>query len=781
MPVSGEPLYGASLIQGVGSFHRTDLARLNRNRRRLSPVQRRIVDLASMKNYKTPDSLYNALYQATQHPHLTAELVPKPLQANPATFLIASEGADTLRGLVDGHSDHRSGGPKGGPGHSPGSDRSTPPIPPVQTNDAQTQDPIVSGHRTQTDHPTTRTQETQDPITSGHRTQTEDVPTSDAQTQDPSTSAGETQTDDRVTGKRKRQDDSTSDKRRKLNEPSSEELPRRRGSSRVPPWVRHRRDVNVRRYTQGVTLQPQRVAANYMTSLMHTSVNALPHMALVSGMLVHNGGHGRLEGVVRTMTESMPAWAIDALFHGFLGVSEGLAAPEQIVPRMEALQQMVRSYLQPDENVYTLGQLWRETASAMRQEEMPEGLQQISSLVNEGRVGRETFRMIQGAALEPRSVFAFTGADIANLDAVQNMLQDPDTARRELPLALNRFFAEADAAFGGALRSRTAYTGEPAFFTRLNQEDTLTQGIHDWMRQYYRAITGSESVQAETPAYEQGLEARRNYVRDSMTSVLGLAGTAFLARSVFRYVNEGAPANPDEQRAFGEPDQEDLDTVRGRWSERYRPVRLGRQQNWYMAEGQSGPPAREAFQQQPVEHQGPDDQLEPINEEDMFIGDLQDELGNDPRTPRRRVVDEVLEPINRIVRNHDRAVILQDPNRRNSRQEAVRHAVGTGLLALNEMAPNEWHYLRGRLQALREEQPPAAFDRRRPYAPYSMFTASDLAHDDPDIRNDSVETLGGDRRMRGPGLGFQPGEGGWRERTRAAEQQDPVIGLTGPG
>jgi hypothetical protein len=82
MPVSSEPFYGGSFIQGVGSFHRTDLVRLNKNRRRLSPVQRRIVDLASLKNYRTPDSLYNALYQATQHPHLTAELVPEPLQAH---------------------------------------------------------------------------------------------------------------------------------------------------------------------------------------------------------------------------------------------------------------------------------------------------------------------------------------------------------------------------------------------------------------------------------------------------------------------------------------------------------------------------------------------------------------------------------------------------------------------------------------------------------------------------------------------------------------------------
>jgi len=127
MPVSSEPFYGGSFIQGVGSFHRTDLVRLNKNRRRLSPVQRRIVDLASLKNYRTPDSLYNALYQATQHPHLTAELVPEPLQANPATFLAASHGSDVLRDLVDDFPAPRppgGGPPGGGPPRGPkGDDR----------------------------------------------------------------------------------------------------------------------------------------------------------------------------------------------------------------------------------------------------------------------------------------------------------------------------------------------------------------------------------------------------------------------------------------------------------------------------------------------------------------------------------------------------------------------------------------------------------------------------------------------------------------------------------
>ena len=866
MPVSSEPFYGGSLIQGVGSFHNTDLARLHKNRRRLSPVQRRIVDLASMKKYSTPDSLYNALYQATQHPHLTAELVPKPLQANPATFLIASEGPDTLRGLVDGHSDPPRGGPSGprggkrgpgggpggrpGGGGSPGLSSTTTQEP--TSSEAQTQDPVTS--QAQTDEPSTSEAQTQDPVTGDHRTQTDDVPTTSRAAQEP--------TDD-VTGKRQRQDDpadptrgyESAAKRRRLGEPSSEDLPLRRGRSSVPPWARHRRDVNVRRYTQGVTLQSQRVAANYMTSLMHTSVNALPQLSLVSGMLVHNGGHGRLERVVRQMTDSMPAWAVDSLFHGFLGVSEGLAAPDQIVPRMEDLQETVRSYLRPDENVYTLGQLWREVSDAMRQGEEPEGLRQVSSLVNDGRVGRETFNMIQNAATEPRSMFAFTGADIANFGAVSNMPQD--RLRRELPLATSRFLVEGEAAFGNALDSRTAHTDGHALYTRLNREDTATEGIHEWMRRYYRAITGSEAVQTEAPAYEQGLEARRNYVRDSMASVLGLAGTAFLARSVFRYANEGAPANPE---GFDEPDQRNLDAHRGQWSQVYRPVYRGVDWNGqrysYMDETESITPPNEAFQnrpQQPVVQQNgqrpADDmalfrraqaalaahdraqregrnvaqvndspimdrvirfiraanrgedpgmiplidlrqttralergereaQLAPIDEDEELVQDQQQGLEDDPRTPRRRVVDEVLEPINRIVRNYDRAAVLQDPNRRNTRQEAVRHAVNTGLLTLNQMAPDEWHYLRGRLQALREEQPPAAYDRRRPNAPYSMFTLRDLANDDVEAPNDAAEALGGDSRMRGPGLGFQPGEGNWRGRTRQARTEDSVIALT---
>ena len=133
MPVTGEPFVGGSFIQGVGSFHKTDLVRLQKNRRRLSPAQRRVVDLASLKNYRTPDSLYNALYQATQHPHLTAQLVPEPLQGNPSTFIEASHGPETLRELVDEppaqppapRNRRRGGGQrKGAP------DRPTPPVSP---------------------------------------------------------------------------------------------------------------------------------------------------------------------------------------------------------------------------------------------------------------------------------------------------------------------------------------------------------------------------------------------------------------------------------------------------------------------------------------------------------------------------------------------------------------------------------------------------------------------------------------------------------------------------
>ena len=843
MPVSSEPFYGGSLIQGVGSFHNTDLARLHKNRRRLSPVQRRIVDLASMKKYPTPDSLYNALYQATQHPHLTAELVPKPLQANPATFLIASEGPDTLRGLVDGHSDDPppggpppgGGGPKGGrpPGGPPGGDdRPTPPASPassaVQVDDdtpttsSATQAPPKSDRRTQASGPPTGVSATQDPLTGESAAQTDDRPTTSSATQDPVTGSRETQVDEpvtdsninrtrdrsatrEVTGKRGRRDvdanafpsdDTSPRKRPRLGEASSEEVPVRRGSSRVPPALRHRRHVNVRRYTQGVTLSPQQTAANYLTSLMHTSVNALPHIALVSGMLVHNGGHARLEAVVRGMTNTMPPWAVDALFQGFQGVSEGLAGPEQIVPRMESLQRMVRAFLSPDENAPNLGQLWSGIRGAMEREEEPEALQEISRLLREGGIVQETFNMIQSAGLPHRRSFIPSQEDMFNVAYVENVLQDRERVRRELPLALNHFLRVGHMAFENVAQSARVYG--PHAYVFEDHERSLGRGIYNWTRRYYRAITGRESTPDDNePAHGAGLEARRAYVRDSMTSVLGLAGTAFLARAALRYVNFGANLHyPPDDREFEEHYERFNERItREPGGLRMRTLPTSEERPAWTEDGEvhaniEQPPARdETFSNPRPRDRLVNQQAEPVDEHQMAEGEehmqqLQDGHANDPQASRHRVVNEVLRPINERIRAFDRSpVVFRSLQQRlAARQDAMREAIDGGLNRLNHIAPNEWRMLRENLRMRRNEgQPAAAYDPRRPNAPFSMFTTGVLRRDDPDVNQDAPEALGGDSRMRAPGLGFQPGEGGWRGRTRNAGVGDPIIALTETG
>ena len=602
MPVSSEPFYGGSFIQGVGSFHKTDLVRLQRNRRRLSPVQRRIVDLASQKNYKTPNALYNALHKATQHPHLTSQLAPKPLQANPATFLTASHGPEVLRGIVDGYSDRpQSGGGRRPPPRGRGGDRPTPPVQPGSTpppggGDRPTP-PVSPGRAPQSD---TTTAETQTPRTQTRdfqeqtrivpptgiaetqtpRTQTRDFqeqvetlrdappgrdvgvqaraqrnlamsefqtilqavsgrpPTSDMDTQvqvltdpPPTTSryaqaepsTREQQTQDvpegtRDTGKRRDDESSQSDKRRKpeagkageaseagvppradpgrkaqfggsrlreavalkrkryssadpfapsgpqnkslkRSEPSSEDVPVRRGPSRVPPWARHRRHVNVPRYTEGVALQPETTAAGYLASLLNTSTRALPHIALMCATTVHLRGHGTLAGLVEIMSGNMPQTTIDALYREFHEVADQ-AGLSPVADRLGELQRQIKDYVHPERERALGGPL----------------PQELQTLMDEGRLDESTVQLM-------RSAPQLTG----------------NTDQR---LVLHPMDAETD------------------------------EEMEDWTRQSYRQIT-NEGLPPATEA-----TTTRELVMGDMTAVLGLAGESTLARSALQEAGE---------------------------------------------------------------------------------------------------------------------------------------------------------------------------------------------------------------------------------------------------
>jgi hypothetical protein len=164
-------------------------------------------------------------------------------------------------------------------------------------------------------------------------------------------------------------------------------------------------------------------------------------------------------------------------------------------------------------------------------------------------------------------------------------------------------------------------------------------------------------------------------------------------------------------------------------------------------------------------------------------GMIQDGFLN-PRMTRTRVVNDVLRPINIRMRqaDSDRALLSAAgrPESDGTRQRRVRDAIDYGIRHLDVFAPNEWNYLRGRLQAMREEDVPLAHDRNRLGAPYSMFRRSDLEADDPEARNDAPEALGGDRRIQNTGLGFVQAENTVRRSERLAEQRDPVIALTVP-
>jgi hypothetical protein len=565
--------------------------------------------------------------------------------------------------------------------------------------------------------------------------------------------------------------------------------------------------VNVRRYTQGVVAQPRRLVADYITSLMHASVNAVPHIALVSGMLVHNQGHGGLEAAVQGMTEQMEPWAVDALFQGFQGLSEGIS-PGQYVPNLSRLHDAAQNFVRPYVDTYTLGQLWERLRQLMRDEELPEGLREVASLVEDGRVGQETFNMIQSAALPVRRMFAPSAEDLANVEHVQQMLQDPVRAQRELPLAVNRLLQEGHAAFQGVTQSaavsdvtRSSSASQMRAYVFEDNRGSLEQGIQDWAGRYYRAITGSGSVpEGGAPAHSEGLEARRTYVRDSMTSILGLAGTAFLARAAFRYASQ-APTGYDihenyEQRGETEWQrgaEQMLPYSRPIYEERPARTEDGEEVNLRIQQ----PTAFFSAGPRPEPEQGVDPYMMtdedaprldahgvmlPVDE-DVHMEQVQDGLANDPQASRGRVVDQVLRPINRRIQRFDMVDagdIMERGQLMGARRDEAQDAIDEGLDTLNRIAPNEWHYLRGRLHGLRGSQPPTAYGRHRPNAPFSMFRRSDLTEDDPDARGDAPEALGGDRRMLAPGLGFQPGEAGPRQSPRLQAQRDPVIALSAP-
>jgi hypothetical protein len=405
-------------------------------------------------------------------------------------------------------------------------------------------------------------------------------------------------------------------------------------------------------------------------------------------------------------------------------------------------------------------------------------------------------------------MFALSQEDIFNVANAQTVLQDPQRARREMPLALNHFLNVGHMAFENVAQSARVHGFNGYVFE--DGEISLGQGIEDWTRRYYRAITARDTPSDRVFEHGEGLEARRTYVRDSMTSVLGLAGTAFLARAAFRYINMN----------FGPPqpfrDQE-VEEVYERLNERRITPEVG----WNVhpslttseersAQSEDGevhvnieqPPAGGMAPGMVPSHNRRHNELEAdlarireqiarereqqgVDEHQMAEGEehmeqLQDGHANDPHVSRHRVVNEVLRPINERIRAFDRYPPIFDTRQRRlaGRQQTIQDAIDEGINTLDRIAPDEWRLLRRNLRMRRDAPAPAAYDRRRPNAPFSMFTARDLQSDDPDVNTDTPEALGGDHRMRAPGLGFQPGEGAWRERTRNAGVGDPVIALT---
>jgi hypothetical protein len=246
--------------------------------------------------------------------------------------------------------------------------------------------------------------------------------------------------------------------------------------------------------------------------------------------------------------------------------------------------------------------------------------------------------------------------------------------------------------------------------------------------------------------YDEDPQAQRRYVYEMFANILGTSALLFHV-----WAKSGRVQQLAYDRAFpqAEPQAEEVDEP---------------------------PQAQEIDEPPPPPVEEPD--VPHLREQQNNVAE------NHPSASRGRVVADVLRPINTAVRRFDRARIREgsreyDLARSRARQQAVRDAIDGGLATLDEMAPNEWSTLRERLRERRNSQPPVAYTLRRPRAPYSMFMRSDLQDDDPGASEDSPELLGGDMRMREPGLGFQENEGAWRGRTRAGGADNPAIALAG--
>ena len=772
MPVSSEPFYGGSLIQGVGSFHKTDLARLNRNRRRLSPVQRRIVDLASMKNYKTPDSLYNALHQATQHPHLTAELVPKPLQANPATFLAASHGLDTLRGLVDGPSDGRppGDGPSDGPpsrkppgGPPPGDDRPTPPVPPGDTPpppDERPTPPASPSRAVQT--------EEGPPARSSRKTQAQPSTSSGTAQAVPRTRNDQTQTRGRPTRNRATQT--------RRGEAPAEDLPVRRGPSRVPAWARHRRNVNTGRFTVGVSLQGPVFAARYMTSIVYSSVrSAAYHMGFMAHVVTQFGGQAALRSLTYVMVFRLVSdQHISGVFHVIHETTESFGLAQRpglgdytpleatIEAAMHGWGTVLSIHRQADR--YTAEEFWRQSLMAMGRDSVPghfEARRAYEAMLRNNTIHADAFRFILNPMNLTRPVdwILPPRADPAHFDIVQHLRHDRHLATRAVGTVLQLansplFTVQLHTRFNAMLQGMGLETGQ----TRTGQyADIAYDGIlhlRDGLNRMMAPIeeefgTGHAYVDEHGGRiYGEGPRAQRRYVYEALANVFGASALLFGV-----WAQGGRVQQAVYDRAFpqGQP----------------------------RAEVEEPPPPPQAQDEEP-----PEPPPAPVEEPDVpHIREQAQEVDDHPSASRSRVVDDVLRPINMAVRQYDRARIREgsreyDLARSRARQQAVRDAIDGGLATLDEMAPDEWSNLRAALRERRDSRPPIAYTLRRPGAPYSMFMRSDLQGDDPGALDDSPELLGGDMRMREPGLGFQEGEGAWRGRTRAGGADNPAIALT---
>jgi len=789
MPVSSEPFYGGSFIQGVGSFHRTDLVRLQKNRRRLSPVQRRIVDLASLKNYKTPDSLYNALYQATQHPHLTAELVPKPLQANPATFLAASHGPETLRGLVDGPSDGPPpggrGGPPGGPpsGKPPGDpppggdDRPTPPVPPGDTPpppDERPTPPASPTRAVQTEEAPTRSRQTQaQPSTSTSETQVQ-PPTRNRRTQaQPSTSAGATQTPR-----------SGEELPAPRGEAPAEDLPLRRGGSRVPAPLRHRRLVNAGRHTVGVALQGSAFAARYTTSIIYSSVSrAAYHMGFTFHLVAQLAGQTGISALTYAIVFTLLSTAeVSSTFHGMrwtaetLGVAQrpGLGDYTPLEARTEALLHGLGTFLflSEDYNRYTTSEFWRHASRAMQQDMVPGRLDariMADRMVSNGLLRPGAFRYINATGNRINQALSNLPAprppDPYQFDIVQHLRHDRHLLTRAEGLALafansRPFSVQVHTAFNAALEYLGYNTGQTQIARNLDLGYSAGMSLKRGVEAAVDSLTeeigtfGAPVNERGERIYDRGEASQRRFVYEVLSNVFGSAAALFGVWAQYGRAREAAVGQQRGGRR--QPTQMEIDEP----EEPERVYQRGRQRD-------------EQAEIEPPEH--PD--------EGFLREQAQDVIGNHPPAPRGSVVADVLRPINTAVRQFDRARIREgwrqrDLSRSPERQRAVQQAIDGGLETLNEMAPNEWNNLRTRLRARRGLQPEIAFERQRPMAQYTMFSRADLEDDDPDVRGDPPDILGGDRRMRGPGLGFQDNEGSFRGRTRSGNADNPAIALT---